>query len=1568
MKCNCDYCYFQSVGVAKEAVEFVDQTEAKIKAFGFVHDAFRQAHPQRRADGLSENTVAIMLGEWGLGKTQFLKYLRTVINNSSGVSAQLQGEYDIPFGPDSQLAKVTFASFFKDILKEDPGFEPQGQEQLKLFTERRGVAFRIDALSFHDQIAGSANLLIPLFNIVLRRCQIDYSVTSDDDLRNVSALILEHLKVDRIFIFFDELEALRTAETGTLQFDRFFQNFALRVKSLVDNSSPPDVSICLATIPSVWEALTRQFEELGALKSRANTAFIRLLPLTLDKAHQFILSRCGTVDNSPFSDGTIRTLLEATGKNPRYLNQLCYGLQPTLEKSSERQYSHVLTYLSTTATDQTAFTYDHQALLELKDAATEGLPGSQMATDLLNILAGELQEYSPAQLRQPLGGKSVTKIEEELNKLSTMRLRGVFPVVRLIPLTLSKARMQGKSLPEQQRQLVAQRYLSESDVRIEKQRLLVYDLDYERQIIASLETRYFNGSSAECFLPVDDDGGLEEMMSLWQLNEAASLEICRTLRSLAAVPQSVPKYRLSMAARERVFPRQSPKEPPFEWVDETFWRETFADLHNPTKPSSEKRKLLLNGLRLAGQAYDAECTSVDETAFLWVLANPNLKNPRYADPKPLRALVQLVTNITDLDTPELKQRLHSKQPDFLICISLTHLTDRRKVISTPQGRSQIEVIYHELGTREEFKLQLLSRLIQEATAYSWYKSEKMEVAQKTIADEVYGKVVENWLEQARETGYLVNSWRMPRNVREDSLARVIREVISTTPDQPVILDGIKKLLRRLGLREKLDEDLVAVLVENEQLNHGQHDRLKIQLLPTQKCIVELLDRFPRNHGERVEDYVERIKHCFWQGLNTGLTSELTRHTLVIEELGYFDSHADLELILKRIEEKLAKVTAKDKDGAFIDQYAFEARRQDPIGVKRAERLSRELEYFREQYHLHETEFQRLEHDMELLTPRVIRHQLIEVEKRAQEIIATGESPYLRGQKAVRNARDLLEATHYELAGDGAEIKIKDHVAILRDHANHPLLGDIAAAHRNGVAIDDEAKGIASAHSLAQKLTEKLQELIDERDEIQKEIRAYNEQHHQLIAQANLLHQQPGLQRQVAVQINKLKSAEPNQIFRIVKNKLESSGLTAGRKTITDAQVELDKIKKQLDDIAKLAHDLERLGEIIGFLKNQEELAALFLEPTTVTLWGKTYNLAFVVEDAKATVKRIQESRKKLEKLQGEYRGSETERDTLDEAEAAKDQISSGVERLRNNRDAALEEVETDIGDEEARFEHLINQVKAMGDWAAHVAKSAGSTFRSELHQLLTGLFKSSAQSTFQIALQEADTQLIQGFQVIQQITDITSWLQTHHLHEEDFAGTDMEKEARELSKEETRIKKEANQMARLKKWEVLTEKLDLLLNSNTSSDESSGLIPRFNAAVEALYTQATEAINKQIRAVESFVGALFAAKLLTLPQRQELLGQLNTLRNADASYRSLTEGIRQLYQQAQENAKSQLQVKELPDGHDPDTVLAVVQAAYDQPNLSFSQALKLDTKTGGSTILWLIREGVFEGQLRLVKE
>lgn len=884
MTCDCEYCYFQSVGVAKEAVEFVDQTEAKKKAVDFIYNAFREAHPQRRADGLSENTIAIMLAEWGFGKTQLLKYMRTAINNGAGVSGRLHDEYDIPFSEDSPHARVTLKSFIDDILREDPSFEPRAHERLNLLTQQRGVAFRIDALSFRDEIAGEPNLLVPLFNIVLRRCRIDNRIACEEDLRNVTRVILDHFDVDRLFIFFDELEALRTVETGRFQFESFFRNFAIRIKSLIDNSLPPDVSICLATIPSVWEALTRQFEELGALQSRASTAFIELSPLTLGKAHQFVLSRCRTADNSPFTDGTIRTLLEATGRNPRHLNQLCFGLQPDLKSTPTAQYIPVLDHLSSIATDRTAFAYDHQALLELKDAATESLYDSQVATELLSVLAGELREYSPARLREYLEEKMVPKIEEELNKLCNTRLSGIYPVVKLIRLDRSRASMQGKSLREQRKLLTAQHYLGDSDVRIEKQRLLVHDLDYERQIISPLESRFLDGSPEEYFLPVGDASGIEEMKALWQLNEGPALEICRTLRSLAAVPESAPQYRLSMAARERIFPRQSPKEPPFEWVDETFWRETFAYLHNPTRPRDEKRRLLLNGLRMAGQAYGAQCASVDETAFVWVLEEPSLKNVRYSDSKPLRSLVQLVNDITDLETPEFKHRLLSSKPDSLICVSLAHLPDRPRVVRTQEGRPQIEVVYHELGTREEFRLQLLSKLSQEATSRGWYHLGKMKAAQESIADEIYGKVVDIWLKCAEETGHLVIGWNIPHSVREDSLARVVREIVSTIPDQPATFEDIMGRLRRLGLRDPLDTELVDVLENNEQLFRDDEDRLSIQLLPTQKCIVQLSERFPRNRGELTGDYVRRIASYFWQGPRTELNRELERHVLVVEEL------------------------------------------------------------------------------------------------------------------------------------------------------------------------------------------------------------------------------------------------------------------------------------------------------------------------------------------------------------------------------------------------------------------------------------------------------------------------------------------------------------------------------------------------------------------------------------------------------------------------------------------------------------------------------------------------------------
>src|SRR6266540_401374 len=559
-KCPCPYCYFQSVGVAQEAVDFI-------------HSAFRQADPQRRQDGRSENTIAILLSEWGLGKTQLLKHLRTAINNSSGVSSLLRDEYDVAFQPGSRMGDLTLETLANEICREAPEDAEIIGQQIDILRDRRGVAFRIEAL-----------------------------------------------KVDRVFIFFDELEALRTIETVSFRFDRFFRDFAIRVKSLIDDNLPRDVSICLATVPSVWEALTRQFEELGALRSRAGAAFIELAPLDLERAHRFILSRCPSADSSPFTDGTIRTALEASGRNPRNLNQLCFELQPLVKEVPIAQHAAVLDKLRDIAAPLAGFTYDDRALHDFIDDATLHLDEGAHAAHILQVLAGGLSEYTPEDVCTILGETDVHRVEAVLDTLAARRLRGVHTVIKLYRLDRERVLMGHKSLSDQKKYLVAESFLQPSDVRIDRQRLLVHDLEYERELVAPLEVRYLDRRSPACFLPTIGNGGIEELCALWNLGEAPAQALARTLRVVAPTANSPLTYRLSLAARERVFPRQSPKEPPFEWVDEIYWRETFAVMHDPTRPSSEKYGALLQGLRLAGQAYGAQCIPIDDLAFLWVLS------------------------------------------------------------------------------------------------------------------------------------------------------------------------------------------------------------------------------------------------------------------------------------------------------------------------------------------------------------------------------------------------------------------------------------------------------------------------------------------------------------------------------------------------------------------------------------------------------------------------------------------------------------------------------------------------------------------------------------------------------------------------------------------------------------------------------------------------------------------------------------------------------------------------------------------------------------------------------------
>lgn len=1565
MNCNCDYCYFQTVGMAKEIVDFADQKEAKKKALEFIFSAFREANPKRRQDGLSENTIAIMLGEWGLGKTQLLKYIRTAINNSSGVSQYLRDEYDIPYTEDGPLSKITFRSFVEDILKEDPNFESYVEDKLNLINEQKGVAFRIDALKFHDEIHGEHNLLIPLFNIVLRRCQIEHRITTEEDLRSATKLITDKLNVNRIFIFFDELEALKSLESETERFDIFFQNFATRIKGLLDNSSPPDVSVCIATIPSVWEALTRQFEELGALKSRASKSFIRLSHLTLEKTHHFILSRCGDADNCPFSEGTIRTLLQASGKNPRCLNQLLFGLQPEVKNSSLLQHDIVLEYLENAAADRVSFNYDSQSLFELKDVASEIIDNSNMTLELLNVLTGGLREWAAPDLYRYLGKSKVGELEKELNTLCSINLRGIYTCVKLNRLDRAKALMQDKSLSDQKKHLLAQGYLSESDIRIERQTLLVHDLEYERGIISPLESRLLGKSEVWCFLPVNDESGLEELQSLWKLNHGPALQIYHTLRNIALISATVPYYRLSMAAREKIFPGQSPKEPPFEWVDETYWHEVFGYLYDPSTPKNDKRIQLVNGLRLAGRAYGAKCVAVDETSFLLIMDNPNIKNSQYFDAKPLRCLIQTANDFKDLKTPEFDNRLLSNKPDFLLCISTTHMSERPNTIPCEDGRPQIEVIYYELDSRMEFQLQLLSNLNEEASNYGWFISEKMKVAEETLGEDVYGETIDKWLKEAEKSGYLVKAWQMPYDTREDSLARVIRELISILPNLPATYEEILGLLRKFGVKDPLDQDLIDVCLQNGQLIRDAQDRLSLQVLPSQKAIIRISDRFPRGPGGLSKDYLCHISKYFWQGSRTNLNRDLERHLLVVEEIGYFDGHNDLDLLLQNIDEKLEKIRKKDKDGAYIDQYAYEVRRGQ-IGAKRAERLVREKDYFREQYRLHENEFHKIEKDINILIPRIIRHQLIEIEKRIQEIIATGEGPFLDGQKAVRHARGILESTHYGLIGEGSDIKIKDHMNELQDYLNHNLLKELISSHRDGIIADDEGRGLRSASSLTKELENEMEKLEKEKTEVRKSIDRYNQLQRNLMTKANELSKQPGLKEQIHLYINQLESADPKSIYPIFKKEFENVGLITGKKKVQDAIKELDSIANNLEKTATHAKDLGRLNTIIGLLNENKSLLSTFMEPSYVSIWGEKYEIKSVARKGTSINKEVESILLKAKNLQREFSATATQTGLLTEIVGQNEDLGKKIQELDQGAKKVIAALEKEICGEEQRFIDEMKEMAKKSEWHSKMTVVIDKLFRREMPRVFPEIIDETDITQFDDQKLEPILGLLRKcFWVVQGVTELGNWLSAKHIQFEDYQGTDLEDDVSQLIHEKNRIESISENITIDKNWDDLFKNLRGLLWRGEEGEASSAAVHQFNQKILEIKTLVKEKIDNHVKGTKNYIGALFSADLLEVSKRRNLLDDLDGLSTSDKPYIETIRALKGINQSVNENAKIQLKDKKFPDDHNPDTALTIVQEVYRQEGLPFSQAIRLDKGTNGRTILWLIREGVLNGKIQL---
>ena len=1087
-KCTCEFCRFPITGAARDVVTFVDQVSAKRQMLAFLKDSFAESDERKRAQGYAENKIGILLGEWGLGKTQLLKYFRTAINNSAGVLDELVGELEDDERVD--LVKSLDLTAVMDELEEEAAeFEQDRPEHESLFSSYRGIAFRIDATKFRNELNPAQNVLVTLWNLVLRRCSLGMRIDSDEQIDSATKTILERFNVDRLFIFFDELEGLKGVESAGFEFDTFFQEFALQVKRVLDNEVTSDVSILLAVIPTVWEELMRRFETLGALESRS--VFIDLDRLDLERAYQLILSRCGTLDNAPFSKGAVRTLLHASASNPRYLARLCRQVQSDLKINQAAQYEYILRHLKELPeSSRRHYTFDQRGLDELLDGALEEFSEDKPHVELLRILAGEIREVSPYELRVALGVDNVVRIQDALEDLCRITIAGIYPVTRVMQLDAKRILMSRTPINQQKQSLEKFKWLTPTDIQIEGQRLKIWNLDYQHDILETLAIYKPATDQYEYFLPVSESRD-EELSALWQLERPGAVSLARVLQVIGET--GTQKYRLSQAAIERVFPWHGAKEPPFEWVPESFWHDAHAYLHDPRTPKEETCELLMDGLLAVARALlGATCSKLDRLSFGMELAADSISHSSYDDNKDISCLVTFVSNESQIDSITQKRQLAAGSADFLVSVSSARLRQKPDNLETIEGRPTIEIIHYELDGKTQFKLQLLAYLNETATDQNWYIPDKWLDASKALGHDCLGNVIDLWIQIIKENGYLVSGWKLDEASRKEPRRplRAIRDAISIIPGLPVPEAEFDVELKRAGAREGMELNLFKLLKTNRQIIEWPTGKVDFELLPTQQRIMEVAERIKPEEGEKPEEFAARIRKYFWCSRRTNIERELTRHVTVVESLGYFDPSCDLDALISSIQQNIKTVLAEE-DGASIDRYAYQIRRaRDPVGAKGAKRLQDELSYYLEHHERHRDEMRVLEQHLEWLAPRVIRRRLIEISRDVGEIIAVGKNPFQEGKGAVAQAKRELRNAHWDLADAGTDIRVRDHAVALKDYAQYPLFEQAKQAHQAG-KIHDEKKDQKSASDFLAEIQEELKALRGEKERVKNAIQSYS---------------------------------------------------------------------------------------------------------------------------------------------------------------------------------------------------------------------------------------------------------------------------------------------------------------------------------------------------------------------------------------------------------------------------------------------------------------------------------------------
>lgn len=1149
-----DYlCKHDVVGTPREDQEIIGYSEVKARLLQLVRDSFQRSKDPNFVANLS----AALIGDFGMGKSAIAHFFVNAIENN---------DYDL-----------LLVNLQEDGVSEE---ELQHLDWQQMATYR-GTAIRIDARTVADQLQPGqvTDYITPFFRKIGDEFGISRKLTS---VKDITKAILKKKEATRLFIFIDEMEGLKETQYG-LNFNEFFARFTNDLRTLINGEGAYDIRNCitiiLCTVPSVWEEFKRREDSAGGLLTREYSEPFVLQRFDLAQSYRFVERVCRSWKHSPFTERCIRTLHLAADGKPRLLTKLCKHVEGSLPVGDARSTeSYNLAALTATALtkavgslEQFTYAFDLTSFNSIYEYLDREYSSDHAR--LFRLLAMQYDEYTDEDLAEALE-LEITRAQEIARALSSEE-RLVLGL-RLVSRghLFDYAALATDKVP---RAMIDQNFMKSEDIdfSLATGEITVFGkLDYFKQILNQLTAEALEGNK-KVFVPFHK----EDLALLWNLSEEQADSLGKGLRGCALQRTDV-RYRISEAARNRIFPVASQADLPFLSKERYYQLRTATNNLSPEERNAHMVGGVMKLLEYRGFEIQERTSAY---SFDFEIDAEKLRElfHDFNDDLSVMGRVLVIDSAETFDEEKLVERL--QECDFGLLICIRNFGDNRILRLPPRDeidetfgpfRPTIAMVIQ--STRLETNLLILSQVTQGDIA--------VEIEYQPTLKRLYRELrldsfPQAWHELGAQSGICLKEWQMRRGASKKNARKTLSDLIQVIPSLPMSLEkAIDVTQKELGFPPTAlptwagIDDLVDLGFVSRR---GQ--RYDVDLSSTEEAIWEIVEYLridTSSYTSISEGIVDKIKDFFWNLTSNPKAEELCDYVELLREKGLLIHRTEQEVKQRALDFKrlYAEAGTEDKHGSSIKQYCDTwTRAKKKRGL---DGINRSFAYFFKNY---QNLLEMAARPEETRRLSYCASALFAAYDDLSTLYQEGESRYKSVKKRLDDAEEHKRTTQEEskivVRNTDATLEIRGETDKTWQTINKAF-AEMTRLHQDGTTDEDIEKVVEQSEKIKSKC-EQLQETYRRMKTTFQELQSRYKEVHELAQRAS----QSPYRDQVKQELQDVNELDPEKQIPDLLNRYRESGRAAGDSGVQGYQDKLDGLAQIFDNFLAQHDKLQKLTEL-----------------------------------------------------------------------------------------------------------------------------------------------------------------------------------------------------------------------------------------------------------------------------------------------------------------------------------------------------------------------------------------------------